>query len=112
MKLLFVLLFVLVATINCTIEMQPDNKNCIWNYKCCAHEKVNGAIKCVEMCQPEIKCDGDVESDVESFINSPVQAIQTFSINLPVACRKGFRRDDEGICRRVFGATTKANNHL
>ncbi|CAO1431913.1 unnamed protein product [Diamesa tonsa] len=79
--------------------------------KCCAHEKVNGEIQCIEMCQPEIKCDDDVPSDVESFI-SPVTAFQAFSVNIPSACRKGYRRDDDGICRRVFGFTTAANNRF
>ncbi|CAO1429512.1 unnamed protein product [Diamesa hyperborea] len=111
MKVLLALLLCLIANINCSIEMQPDNKNCIWNYRCCAHEKVNGEIKCIEMCQPEIKCDDDVPSDVETFI-SPVTAFQAFSVNIPSACRKGYRRDDDGICRRVFGFTTAANNHL
>ena len=112
MKFLFVLLLLLVTNINCTIEMQPDNKNCIWNYRCCAHERVNGEIKCIEMCQPEIKCDDDLESDVESFISGPATAFQTFSVNIPSACRKGFRKDDDGVCRRVFGFTTAANNLL
>lgn len=92
--------------------MQPDNENCIWNYRCCKHEKVDGEIKCIEMCQPEIKCDDDVESDVESSIDGPAMAFQTFSFNVPTPCRKGFRKDNDGICRRVFGFTTSANNHL
>lgn len=111
MKFLLALLLWLITNINCSIELQPDNKNCIWNYRCCAHEKVNGEIKCIEMCQPEIKCDDDVESDVESFI-SPAAAFSTFGFHLPSACRKGYRKDDDGICRRVFGFTTAASNRI
>lgn len=98
-----------------------EEDGCVWNYKCCEFkEDKNGVVTCISLCEPVITCETIKEPEdtnqAEVFEEPSVQlqAISTFSLNANHICRKGFRLDSKGNCKRVLGPvvekTTPANN--
>lgn len=71
----------------------------MWSYKCCDLKELNGEKSCARMCEPEIKCQGQDDNDVEVFEENTEQNAQ---ISLRGACRSGFKFYN-GRCRRVLG---------
>lgn len=77
--------------------------NCKWIYKCCEFKQINDEVKCVKMCEPEIKCEAQPNSDydVETFSADNVQGqSEAFSMKSG-ACRRGFQLSS-GRCRRII----------
>ena len=116
---LFSLFLVLVSVVS--LETKIDENGCVWSYKCCEFKEIDGSVTCSKLCEPEINCepteasnDGQNQTEVveEPIYQKP--AAFAFSMNASHICRKGFRLDSKGICKRVFGApiekTTPANN--
>lgn len=103
-------------------ETRVDEDGCRWNYKCCEFAEVKGAVTCKRMCEPEIRCATEEsltennEETTEEFkeVAEEVFVIRPAAFSLSMGaghiCKKGFRLDNRGNCRRVLGivATTQS----
>lgn len=115
---IFCLFLVLVCVVS--LETKIDENGCVWSYKCCEFKEINGNVTCFRLCEPEINCEPTETPDDQNqteVVEEPIfqkPAAFAFSMNANHICRKGFRLDSKGICKRVFGApvekTTPANN--
>lgn len=107
-----------------SLESRVDDTTCVSNSKCCEFREVHGTVTCVRKCEPQVNCESlttrtlpDLEAADNSFQAEVIeeQIIQTaaafsLSMNAGHICRKGFRLDSYGKCRRVLGTTIDKTN--
>jgi len=102
-------------------ETRVDEDGCRWNYKCCEFAEYQGTVTCKRMCEPDIKCATE-ETATEEYEETTEEIKEVaeevfvvrpaaFSLSMGAShiCKKGFRLDNRGNCRRVLGivATTQ-----
>jgi hypothetical protein len=97
MKLFWVSIF-LLSMLNAALSTETDDENCYWNYKCCVFKDTKGVISCAKMCEPEIIC--DVEADSNSNDAEEVDPDGPLEIRSN-PCREGFQFR-YGKCRKVL----------
>lgn len=105
-KLLILLIF-FSCGLNSETPEEKDFKNCVWKYKCCKYQNVNGTISCSEVCDPEINC--DLVGVVENKQSEEHQDISIASAGFrrsfrpkPNPCKPGHRLDSGGTCRKIL----------
>lgn len=86
--------------------VKSSDKDCVWSYKCCKYQEIEGVISCTELCDPLINC--DLVQVVEK--NSISEDNQEYSIQ-PAGfafrpqsrhCKPGYRLDSRGSCRKIL----------
>lgn len=104
--------FIVVIVLALSQESKIDENGCVWFYKgCCEFKEINGIVTCSQMCEPEIKCDtteAPEDQNKSEVAEEPIfqkPAAFAFSMNVNHICRKGFRLDSKGNCKRIFGQT-------
>lgn len=90
------------------LTLCSDDENCVWKYRCCSFGEIDGEVKCLKMCEPEITCEEINQSDVESFKPDNGNDDQLAPLSLSGLCRGGHQFIN-GRCRRIFGKTRQRN---
>lgn len=111
-KLIWVI-FGLIFSVQ-SLESIADGKGCVENNnnKCCQFAETDGVVTCeppsIESQTTEIPTDSS-ESDRKEVVEEQVVVLRpasiSFTINSGHICRKGFRLDSLGKCRRILGPT-------
>lgn len=109
MKRAILSFFVILSLVIPALRTSDDD--CVWTYRCCKHQEINGEVQCVTMCEPDIHCpkpsefestDDDEESAAlkDSEPDLDQGSLGSFFISLPIR-RKGYQMHN-GRCRRMF----------
>lgn len=119
---LFCVIFGLFSSVQ-SLESGVNNKGCVGINQCCEFKETEAGITCARFCEPRIHCatpktpsttEAAFDPETADYANLKevveeqiIQKPATFALSMNTAhiCRKGFRLDSFGKCRRVLGPT-------
>lgn len=95
---IFILFFTLLISFNLSFSDNNDD-SCKWHYRCCKRE--HGI--CVKLCDADIRCDPpETTTEVPENLESSTFEGTVETRVITAQCRKGFKHDTQGRCRRVL----------
>lgn len=111
MKRAILIFFVILSS-----ALSAKDVDCVWTYRCCEHQEINGEVQCVTMCEPEIHCpetsaaestDDDLSAALLKKDELDLDTDSRGSFFGVTICKKGYQMRN-GKCQRIFSQPLQA----